>query len=1491
MESSLPPWRTFSIFISSTFADMQGERDHLKNVVFPRVEEELQQHRIKLEIVDLRWGVDTTSIAQEDEREASVLKVCLDEIRRCRPFFIGLLGDRYGWVPPAERMKAALVGEEHISSEKGKSVTDLEIEFGVLASREQLVRSVFYFRDPLPYETLGEKKAALFSDQYNKKLSNVEKKERKDALDNLKARIRNHFENHNQKEKVQTYSGIWDSSNEKVTGLKEWGDKVYKDILDECEKHAKDTWDQVPQNWQEQELALLDAFIESHTHVTTITTDGKEEEIPTFCGRKPLIDELKKHLLSDDVSNWGLVLTGESGSGKSAVFSMIVKEMQKEDCFILAHSAGLSPRTKNVADLLQIWNNLLRQQLGMEQEIAMGEKEENLKHGLTVEQEKAPATPIEKLQKKFLELLQLTSAKNRVVLLIDALDRFEPTARAQHMSWLPGMMPKNVRLLLTAIIGTEQKAVKYNKGLNVKSIDRFSAEEAKEMLHALCRQQHKNLPEKIEKIILEKERSDGQLAIVSPLWLSLAVNMLMAIDHDDFEKMNKMEGRGDQQIENYLTNLANEFDPLPGPLFLSLVAKAGVLFGVTFTQALFDFIAVSRNGLREKDLEKLLPARNIDWDSLQFAGLRRWFRAHLILQGEELQWNLAHSILKNTFAEKISFAEKKIIHDIIGKYLMNLPGNDSLQITETMYHLMQIADLDLAASWYGRFWWDDIHTEGSSKAIAEAVIIDESLGKSDWMEWLVSLHKFDDNEKLDPRTISINFISSLFEKHFQNDITIQTQIRLVQSAEKRMEEICRRAPDSADYERDLTISYDRLGDLYVQLGDPPKALDKYQASLTIREELCRRAPDSTEYARDLSVVYNKLGKMYLRLGDIPKALDKYQASLTIAEELRRRAPDSADCARDLTAVYNNFGDIYLQLGDLPKALDKYQASLTIREELCRRAPDSTEYAGDLSDVYVKLGNMYLNLGDLPKALDKYQASLTIAEELRRRAPDSADCAQDLMVSYEKIGSFSTQIGNIDKAKENIQKAFDLSFELHQRAPDSAQYSFDLSRYYSMLGDLYLQLGEPPKALDKYEASLTIAEELRRRAPDSADYAQNLSISYTKMGDLYVMLGNPPQALDKYQASLTIAEELHHRAPDSAEYAFDLSISFDNLGDMYLDLGDPPKALDKYEASLTIREELCHRAPDSAGSAHCLMVSYVKLGDLYFQVGDPPKALDKYQASLTIAEELHRRAPDSAEYARDLMISYERIGSFSTQIGNIDKAKENIQKAFDLSLELHQRAPDSAQYSRSLSRYCSMLGNLYLQLGDPPKALDKYQASLTIREELRHRAPDSADYARDLSIVYTNLGDMYLNLGDPPKALDKYQASLTIAEEFRRRAPDSANYARDLSIVYTRLGDLYLQLGDSPKALDKYQASLTIAEELRRRAPDLALYNTDLLCIYQRLIKIYCRRFNIKKMLKFYILSIKTSQHMIKKGLFIDLPLMDFINKINFPSSMKKSSKS
>ena len=48
-------WRTVRVFISSTFRDMQAERDHLIRFVFPRLREELLQRRIHLVDVDLRW--------------------------------------------------------------------------------------------------------------------------------------------------------------------------------------------------------------------------------------------------------------------------------------------------------------------------------------------------------------------------------------------------------------------------------------------------------------------------------------------------------------------------------------------------------------------------------------------------------------------------------------------------------------------------------------------------------------------------------------------------------------------------------------------------------------------------------------------------------------------------------------------------------------------------------------------------------------------------------------------------------------------------------------------------------------------------------------------------------------------------------------------------------------------------------------------------------------------------------------------------------------------------------------------------------------------------------------------------------------------------------------------------------------------------------------------------------------------------------------------
>ena len=73
-----------SIFVSSTFCDMQSERDILRDLVLPQVNEFASKYGRAVEIIDLRWGVDTAAVS-EAEQNNKVLRTCLDEIERSRP--------------------------------------------------------------------------------------------------------------------------------------------------------------------------------------------------------------------------------------------------------------------------------------------------------------------------------------------------------------------------------------------------------------------------------------------------------------------------------------------------------------------------------------------------------------------------------------------------------------------------------------------------------------------------------------------------------------------------------------------------------------------------------------------------------------------------------------------------------------------------------------------------------------------------------------------------------------------------------------------------------------------------------------------------------------------------------------------------------------------------------------------------------------------------------------------------------------------------------------------------------------------------------------------------------------------------------------------------------------------------------------------------------------------------------------------------------------
>lgn len=108
---------------------MNFERDILNRSISPKLNYQLSRCGQSLRILDLRWGVDTSELS-EQEASDRVLRVCFDAIDNCKPCILILLGDRYGFVP----------------ADSNISVTHMEIIRGAIESTSQ-DHIYIYFRE------------------------------------------------------------------------------------------------------------------------------------------------------------------------------------------------------------------------------------------------------------------------------------------------------------------------------------------------------------------------------------------------------------------------------------------------------------------------------------------------------------------------------------------------------------------------------------------------------------------------------------------------------------------------------------------------------------------------------------------------------------------------------------------------------------------------------------------------------------------------------------------------------------------------------------------------------------------------------------------------------------------------------------------------------------------------------------------------------------------------------------------------------------------------------------------------------------------------------------------------------------------------------------------------------------------------------------------------------------------------------------------------
>ena len=332
--------RVIRVFISSTFRDMMRERDLLVKQVFPELRRKCAKRFVTFTEVDLRWG-----ITEEQSAEGQVLPLCLAEIERSRPYFLGLLGERYGWIPDSIRPEVVEREpwlKEHLHDRT--SVTELEILHGVLNNPKMTGYAFFYFRDPAYLDDpslteserrdLAERNIPAEIEKYGEAEAARRTEERKAKLAALKQRIRDSGH-----PLVEPYA------NPEV--LAEIVRKQFNDLIDSLypEYQTPDPLTQERLSHEAHAKNKLFGCIERPVHMKALTD---------FADRA-------------DTGGQGLVLTGESGGGKTALLAAWAQE--NPDDFLFQHYFGATPESASPEGFLHRLMGELKSRFGIHEEI------------------------------------------------------------------------------------------------------------------------------------------------------------------------------------------------------------------------------------------------------------------------------------------------------------------------------------------------------------------------------------------------------------------------------------------------------------------------------------------------------------------------------------------------------------------------------------------------------------------------------------------------------------------------------------------------------------------------------------------------------------------------------------------------------------------------------------------------------------------------------------------------------------------------------------------------------------------------------------------------------------------------------------------------------------------------------------------------------------------------------------------------------------------
>ena len=426
--------RTVRVFLSSTFRDFAEERDLLVRKVFPELRRQCRARQVELVDVDLRWG-----ITEEEAQQGRVLPICLAEIDRSRPFFMGFIGERYGWVPEAEKYDLSLIMEQPWLDEHrgGKSVTELEMLHGVLNNPAMEDRAFFYFRD-----------AAYSNSKGGAYLS--ESEEDKAKLEALKDRIRK--------------SGYPVVEN-------------YPSPEALAERVKEDLWRLIDEAFPENEVP--DALVQERMRHEQFATS----RLGLYLGGEGYFAALDAAMSAEPCRP--VLVTGASGGGKSALLANWSSRWiaQNPNSISFFHYLGVG---SDAADFTNLSRRLLA-------EIAHETGEE-------FDWNTDPAKILKMLPEWIARAGVHAERNGKTWLLVwDAIDKIP---NPQDLRWLPRFLPCGVKLVVSALDCEGARFIQNHLGMQEIFVQSLGAPQKRDLIEKHLIKYRKSLsPSRVERVV------------------------------------------------------------------------------------------------------------------------------------------------------------------------------------------------------------------------------------------------------------------------------------------------------------------------------------------------------------------------------------------------------------------------------------------------------------------------------------------------------------------------------------------------------------------------------------------------------------------------------------------------------------------------------------------------------------------------------------------------------------------------------------------------------------------------------------------------------------------------------------------------------------------------------------------------------------------------------------------------------------------------------